>query len=955
MRAHVSATVAHVLLQWLIYTTPSVYASGTSVFFQDTGALGEDTSIISRSGKFSRHGSSTSPDIANTLHQEQFRTHRWGSDFTYTISGLIPNASYQVQVGLAEVWEPNCVGGKRQFDILVNDVIVKELLDVYATVGCRTALVETYQANASTSGEVRVGFLAKVENAMVSSIEILESNDDDGGNGKEESWRDVNESDDYVARHECSFVQAGTKFYMFGGRESPWRLDTYDYSNNEWKRSANVPQTLNHFQAVEYQGLVWVVGAFKDNKFPSERPAARVYVYDPALDVWILGPQVPEDRRRGGGGLVVYNDKFYLVAGNTNGHTAGYVSYFDEYDPRTASWKQLSDAPNARDHFHAAVVGDRLYAAGGRRTSKLDTFNDTVAKVDVYDFTSGQWLPDNSVDDLPVPRAGAATAVLGDRVIVMGGESGIQEEAHTEVHALDTATGTWESLPPLNHGRHGTQAIVSGQGVYVAGGSPVRGGGNQRNMEEMSKAAGTFPSGVQCTAGVLSAPSSIEIPVDNPKILTIQHVDGNQGVFVHLVMLEGDAATDFRISSNAQDRHLIGRGEQHDVLVEYTGSTNGATAELVLGYSMSEEVRIELVASVPSATVPTSDTTTTTTTTRTESPSSTHVVELQQVYFVNAGVIGEDTSIVSGERKQWGAVVEIDNTESPTLYQTHRYGRTFAYTFGNLAPGMTYQVSMGFAEIYTPNCQPNKRRFDVIINGLIVRPDLDVFSSVGCKTALVEAFDVVANEDGEIVVGFQNRVENAMVSFLEISEIVTVIQETITNDATTAATAISTTATSNVPVISRQVTINAGAQGENTLLLTGTSRGYSSKSSIVIQQGNTDALDNISPQIFTSHRWGTNFGYVVDGFAPLQPLFVTLGFAETYEPNCLPFKRIMNVLVNGKVIVSNLDVYSRAQGCFTPHLEVFTINAHHDGSLQLEFQQKEQNAMISYIYVSTDP
>ena len=33
------------------------------------------------------------------------------------------------------------------------------------------------------------------------------------------SWLDLGEDQDYVARHECSFVQAGDRFFMFGGRE----------------------------------------------------------------------------------------------------------------------------------------------------------------------------------------------------------------------------------------------------------------------------------------------------------------------------------------------------------------------------------------------------------------------------------------------------------------------------------------------------------------------------------------------------------------------------------------------------------------------------------------------------------------------------------------------------------------------------------------------------------------
>ncbi len=86
-------------------------------------------------------------------------------------------------------------------------------------------------------------------------------------------WIDKAEDESYTARHECSFVQAGDKFYLFGGRENAQTLDTYDYTFDTWTTSASAPIEFNHFQATEYQGLVWVIGAFKTNSFPNEMPA----------------------------------------------------------------------------------------------------------------------------------------------------------------------------------------------------------------------------------------------------------------------------------------------------------------------------------------------------------------------------------------------------------------------------------------------------------------------------------------------------------------------------------------------------------------------------------------------------------------------------------------------------------------------------------------------------------
>ena len=51
------------------------------------------------------------------------------------------------------------------------------------------------------------------------------------------------------------------------------------------------------------------------------------------------------------------------------GHAGGFVNWLDEYNPTTGEWKSLPDAPHARDHFHAAVVGDQAVC----RRRKTDT------------------------------------------------------------------------------------------------------------------------------------------------------------------------------------------------------------------------------------------------------------------------------------------------------------------------------------------------------------------------------------------------------------------------------------------------------------------------------------------------------------------------------------------------------------------------------------------------------
>jgi hypothetical protein len=177
------------------------------------------------------------------------------------------------------------------------------------------------------------------------------------------SWQLLPDAETSMGRHEHGYVQVGELFYLVGGRgERP--VEIFDPATGTWTVGAAPPIELHHFQALEHDGMVYVIGAMTGG-FPAEPPAPRIYIYDPATDAWRDGPEIPEDRRRGGAGAVVHEGVIYLVAGIQNGHTDGHVPWLDAFDPRTGTWRRLADAPRPRDHFHAAVINGKIYAAGG--------------------------------------------------------------------------------------------------------------------------------------------------------------------------------------------------------------------------------------------------------------------------------------------------------------------------------------------------------------------------------------------------------------------------------------------------------------------------------------------------------------------------------------------------------------------------------------------------------------
>jgi N-acetylneuraminic acid mutarotase len=386
------------------------------------------------------------------------------------------------------------------------------------------------------------------------------------------SWHALEEEGEAQERHENALVKVGNKIVLLGGRGMK-ALDIYDTREKTWSRGSMPPLEIHHMQAVSLHGLVYVMGAFT-GAYPYETPLSHILIYDPLLDTWAVGPEIPEDRRRGAAGVVTYKDKIYVVNGIINGHTSGWVQWLDEYDPATNKWQKLPDAPRARDHVHAAVIDDKLYVAGGRRSGySSETFATTVKETNVFDYNSRQWreLP-SPEGDIPTARAGAAVAVYQGKLLVMGGESDEQELAHNEVEGLDTGSGSWQKLSPLSKGRHGTQAVYFDDIVIIGAGSGNRGGGPELNSFEIL-AAQEDPAipDAPLVKGEIAA--SIDTVVFNrrqkgERRIEIENRKGNQALLISYILADN---ADFEVNPSQESPFILLPGQRLPLEISYKG------------------------------------------------------------------------------------------------------------------------------------------------------------------------------------------------------------------------------------------------------------------------------------------------------------------------------------------------------------------------------------------------
>ena len=294
-----------------------------------------------------------------------------------------------------------------------------------------------------------------------------------------QEWSPVVTSDgsNLTARHESNSVVYNGMIYLFGGRQDR-PVDRYNPTTNVWETIAQSPVEMHHFQPVIFNNKVYIIGAFSCC-YPTETTISEIHVFNLENNTWSIEGTMPAERLRGSVGTVVYNDRIYVIGGNTNGHSGGAVPWMDEFNPADGSWRLLPDAPTARDHFSAVVINNQVIASAGRQTA--NGFANTVAKTDVFDFITEQWH--STAPDIPTKRAGTTAVDYNGAAFIIGGES--IHRAHSEIEVFNPTIDRWQTFAEMITPRHAGGAALIGSKLHVFAGSVTRGGGGETSLHEV--------------------------------------------------------------------------------------------------------------------------------------------------------------------------------------------------------------------------------------------------------------------------------------------------------------------------------------------------------------------------------------------------------------------------------------------------------------------------------------
>jgi len=252
----------------------------------------------------------------------------------------------------------------------------------------------------------------------------------------------------------------------------------YDIAHNTWSFGATAPGASSEGAGVAHGGLFYNVGG-RGAGFNS------LWSYNPPSDTWNSG-LAPMPTPRAGLGAAVVGNAIYAIGGRTatggpcSGGGVFESATVERYDIATDTWSTVAPLPTPRSDLAAATVGDKIYVFGGCRGSFT-----ILADVDVYDPVTDTWstLP----ADMPTPRAGMyAVGEKGNTVYVIGGWDGIGTGLSTN-ESYKVSSDAWTTgLPPMPTARAETGAASHGGRIYIVGGAKP-GFGASVNANEVFK------------------------------------------------------------------------------------------------------------------------------------------------------------------------------------------------------------------------------------------------------------------------------------------------------------------------------------------------------------------------------------------------------------------------------------------------------------------------------------
>ena len=236
-------------------------------------------------------------------------------------------------------------------------------------------------------------------------------------------------------------IAVADTIYIFGGASAEQAasdsVQALDTKTSQWHTLAPLPAPLVGHAVAEVAGTIYVLGGNSQGSV-----VGTTYAYTPATNTWRTLAPLPTPRENLA--AAVLNGQIYALGGAVNGTASTAVEI---YDPASGTWTSGPALLGAMSDFDAAVYEGRIH-----------TMLHGVQQV--FDPRANKWVTDSP---MPTSRSGQGIAVIGESLYAIGGRA---EDTQADLGTVE-AYLPGEAVEPDNFqvtgiDRGGAVALIAG-------------------------------------------------------------------------------------------------------------------------------------------------------------------------------------------------------------------------------------------------------------------------------------------------------------------------------------------------------------------------------------------------------------------------------------------------------------------------------------------------------------
>ncbi len=242
-------------------------------------------------------------------------------------------------------------------------------------------------------------------------------------------------------------------------------IDCFNIETQTWDRFPRLPiGVVGPFVQLIEDALYVIGGTDKKN-------CNQSVVFDFDRNEWLPLPPKPTTCYSCGG--YVFEKKLYIVGGR-DGQTP--VNAVEVFDLETKQWDERKPIPSIRVFYSVVGMGPNIYAVGG-----LVPMVGITKIVEKYSIHEDMWT---RIKDLTEIRSDCVSAVIGGRLVLVGGLGGENLRAMDTVECLGPKGKRFHKLANISKARSSMSKVVFDGKLAVMNG--VGDGGSQPMVEVLS-------------------------------------------------------------------------------------------------------------------------------------------------------------------------------------------------------------------------------------------------------------------------------------------------------------------------------------------------------------------------------------------------------------------------------------------------------------------------------------